>query len=587
MPKKTTSTDRLTIRHFWQVGLQDKRNLYLSFMIPLHAILINTIGPFLVGKILASLLVPQKPIAGYVVAFVFVGLGAYITNGIGFYAFFTWQPKILAYLQRECLEMLLKRGMSFHNNQVSGKMVSDAMDYPNAYNQLSVTFFTNLVPFAVMIISGITLIAYSSPPLGLLMFIMSVVAIGSGARFRTKMAPFRVRRIKASKNVTSHLADTIVNVQSVKTFAREPDELTTSDKLNEQLLRYRMSDWRRFALNGTNRIGGLLAFELAFILLLVWLVRRDPSLLATGIFAFSYTVTLTNRLFDIGTILRTTEESLTLAEPITRAMQQQPEVLDVPGATTLQASSGAIEFNDVGFHYSDGAASSNVFTHLNLKVKAGQKIGLVGPSGGGKSTITKLLLRFEDIQDGSVVIDGQDIASVTQASLREAITYVPQESLLFHRTIAENIYYGNAEATEAMVVQAAKDAYAHDFIIGLPDGYKTVVGERGVKLSGGQRQRIAIARAMLKNAPILLLDEATSALDSESEKVIQQALDELMQKRTAVVIAHRLSTIQRMDRIVVLDKGKIVEDDTHKQLLERKGLYARLWAHQSGGFIET
>ena len=587
MSQKQLSTDQLTLQHFWQVGLLFKRNFYLSFFIPLSALLINTVAPFIVGKILASLLLPHQNINGYITAFLIAGSGAYLANRIGFIGFMTWQPYVTAHLQRECLEMLLQRGMAFHNDQVSGKLVSYAIDYPNAYNQLATTFFTNLVPFAVTIVSGIAIITYSSPLLGLLMSAMSVLAIGSGVAFRHKMAPYRARRIKSNKDVISHLADTIVNVQSVKTFAHEPYELISHEKFSDKLLQSRVHDWRKFALNGTNRIGGLLVFEFAFILLLVALVHRDPTLLAAGIFAFSYTVTLTNRLFDVGNILRMIEESLTLAEPITRAMQDIPEVIDAPAAKTLQVKSGAVNLKNVHFKYNDSTATDAVFNDLTLVIRPGEKVGLVGPSGGGKSTDTKLLLRFEDIQSGSIGIDDQDIAQVTQASLRAAIAYVPQESLLFHRSVEENISYGHVGATKAMIVNAAKDAYAHDFIMSLPEGYQTVVGERGVKLSGGQRQRIAIARAMLKDAPILLLDEATSALDSESEKVIQEALGELMRGRTALVIAHRLSTIQRMDRIIVLDKGRIVEDGSHEQLLERKGLYAKLWTHQSGGFIES
>jgi len=211
---------------------------------------------------------------------------------------------------------------------------------------------------------------------------------------------------------------------------------------------------------------------------------------------------------------------------------------------------------------------------------------LVGHSGGGKTTITMLLLRFMDINDGEILIDGQNIAHVKQTELRQAIAYVPQDPALFHRSLADNIRYGRLKATDAEVRKASRLAHAEEFIGGLKDGYETLVGERGVKLSGGQRQRIAIARAMVKDAPILVLDEATSALDSESEKLIQDALWKLMEGRTTIAIAHRLSTIQRMDRIVVLDEGKIVEQGSHKELLEADGIYARLWAHQSGGFLE-
>jgi ATP-binding cassette, subfamily B, bacterial len=295
---------------------------------------------------------------------------------------------------------------------------------------------------------------------------------------------------------------------------------------------------------------------------------------------------LNNRLFDVNNMIRNIEDSLLEASPMTEIMLQTPEILDVPGASGLKVTDGAISLDDVTFHYQDSAKETGVFRNLQLDIKPGEKVGLVGPSGGGKSTLTRLLLRFEDIDSGAIRIDGQNIAGVTQDSLRRSVSYVPQEPLLFHRPISENIAYGAQHAAETKIKQAAKAAYADDFINELPKGYDTLVGERGVKLSGGQRQRIAIARAILKDAPILILDEATSALDSESEKLIQSALWELMRDKTALVIAHRLSTIQRMDRIVVLDKGKIIEQGTHKELLGHGGLYAKLWKHQSGGFLE-
>jgi ATP-binding cassette subfamily B protein len=271
---------------------------------------------------------------------------------------------------------------------------------------------------------------------------------------------------------------------------------------------------------------------------------------------------------------------------MTEILQEEPEILDKPHAKPLRVTKGELALNDVNFQYSDSAADKSVFSNLNLTIKPGEKVGLVGPSGGGKSTLTRLLLRFEDINDGTINIDSQNIAEVTQASLRQAVSYVPQEPLLFHRTIHENIAYGHQDADMDKIKKAAKQAHAHEFIEELAEGYETIVGERGVKLSGGQRQRIAIARAILKDAPILILDEATSALDSESEVLIQKALWKLMENRTAIVIAHRLSTIQKMDRILVLEGGSIVEQGTHTALLKQKGTYAKLWAHQSGGFIE-
>jgi ATP-binding cassette subfamily B protein len=375
-------------------------------------------------------------------------------------------------------------------------------------------------------------------------------------------------------------------VQTVKTFAREDNEFARHQRLSGRLRDMRMTDWGKAAIKGSNRIGILLIMQAAFVVVAYKLVQQDPSLLGVGIFAFTFTITLSNRLFDINNMLRSIEDGFLLASPMTEYMLQHPEITDKPDAKVLQVQRGAIDLTDVTFNYRNEQTEQSVFAGLDLHIRAGEKIGLVGPSGGGKTTLTRLLLRFEDIHKGTITIDGQDISAVTQASLRRVISYVPQEPLMFHRSVQENIAYGKPDATDVDIQLAAEAAHADGFIASLSDGYDTIVGERGVKLSGGQRQRVAIARAILKDAPILILDEATSALDSESEVLIQDALWKLLQDRTAIVIAHRLSTIQKMDRILVLEDGQIVEQGTHKQLLKQKGTYAKLWAHQSGGFID-
>lgn len=264
------------------------------------------------------------------------------------------------------------------------------------------------------------------------------------------------------------------------------------------------------------------------------------------------------------------------------ALMSGLEIKDKADAAPLKVNQGQINFHNVKFHYKGNEA---LFEKKSIEIQAGQKVGLVGYSGGGKSTFVNLILRLYDVTDGVIFIDGHDIRDVTQDSLHESIALIPQDPTLFQRSLMENIRYGNTNATDEEVIDAAKEAHAHEFIEKLPEGYASLVGERGVKLSGGQRQRIAITRAILKNAPILILDEATSQLDSLTENLIQQTLWELMQRKTTIVIAHRLSTLLKMDRILVFDKGKIVEDGRHDELLIKNGLYKHLWDAQVGGFL--
>ncbi len=270
-----------------------------------------------------------------------------------------------------------------------------------------------------------------------------------------------------------------------------------------------------------------------------------------------------------------------------KTLSKHIDIKDKDDAQDLQVSQGGIHFDNVSFHYGE---NKGVISNLDLNIKPGEKVGLVGRSGAGKSTLVNLLLRFHDVEEGSIKIDGQEISSVTQDSLRSKIGMVTQDTSLLHRSIRDNILYSNPNATEEDLIKATKQAHAHEFIETLTDpfgnvGYDAQVGERGVKLSGGQRQRIAISRVLLKDAPLLVLDEATSALDSEVEAAIQESLNELMQGKTVIAIAHRLSTIAQMDRLIVLDKGNIVEQGTHKELIANNGIYAQLWAHQTGGFL--
>jgi ATP-binding cassette subfamily B protein len=306
--------------------------------------------------------------------------------------------------------------------------------------------------------------------------------------------------------------------------------------------------------------------------------------IATLILIVNYSMTVMGELWDVNNIFRTINRVFGDAYEMTMILVTTNNVVDVSNAKKLSVKKGELEFDNVRFKHHD--AKEAIFDNFNLDIKPGERIGLVGVSGSGKTTLTKLLLRFADVQAGEIRIDGQDISKVQQVSLRESIAYVPQETSLFHRSIADNIAYAHPNATRAEIIRAAKLANAHEFIKDLPDGYETLVCERGIKLSGGQRQRVAIARAILKDAPILVLDEATSALDSESEALIQDALIKLMKGRTSIVVAHRLSTIASLDRIVVLENGKIIEQGSHAELIKKGGAYNKLWSRQSGAFLD-
>lgn len=580
------SINKTILRHFWRMSLHERARLAVVLIfLPINMFCFNTLVPLYIGKVLANLgnSTEATSMIPYLIVAALIGV---IANYIAFKAYMTFQARVMQRLETEALETLLKRSVGFHNNNIAGKLVSEANYYPTSYQTLTNVLIITVMPILVTLVTGTIVVLAHSLALGLLVILMTIVIIVMSVWQTSRSSNNRQMRHAARRTMIGQQADAITNSVTVKTFAQEAKEIASSKLLSGKLADLRIRDWGRAATDGSVRNAFMFSFQVAYVVLLIHLVQNDPALLAIGIFTFSYVINLTNRMHEVGTIFRTIEDALLEASDIMRLIVRTPEIVDSPNVSPITVNKGSVDLNNVSFQYNDATKDDYVFRNLNLIIKPGEKVGLVGPSGGGKSTLSRLLLRFEDIQSGTIKIDQQDIKEVAQGSLREQIAYVPQEPLLFHRTISENIAYGMPNATAKQVHAAAKNAFAYDFINELPNGFETIVGERGVKLSGGQRQRIAIARAMLKDSPVLILDEATSALDSESEKLIQEALWKLMQDRTAIVIAHRLSTIQKMDRIVVLDGGKIVEEGSHKKLLDSKGLYAKLWSHQSGGFIE-
>lgn len=574
-----------TLRLYIRATLAHKKLTVLSFLLPIGSTILAVASPFFASKIIAGI-IQDTNAANYFWLFIgSVSIGVACSK-IGVRACMEIQATVMHDLQIQAFSRLLSRSVSFFSNKIGGKLVSDVLDFSSSYSVLFIAAFIKGLGFIGTIIIGLTVLFVVSWHLALFVFFfLSSIATWTVLESKRR-SKIRFKRLAATKKLTSHISDNLVNATTVKMFASEQKEIELANSYSSKLRDLRIRDWHRATASENNRNAAIYAMQAGLLLLFMYLAKNDPSMLASGIFAFTYTLTISGRFFELNTIIRQIEESFLNASPMTNILFEEPEISDIIGAKELLVTKGAVNFHNVTFGYSDTPEKDYVFTNLSLNIKPGEKIGLVGKSGGGKSTLTRLLLRFDDITDGTIMIDEQDVATVTQASLRSAIAYVPQEPLLFHRSIAENIRYAWPGATKENIKAAAAQAYALEFIEKLPHGFDTMVGERGVKLSGGQRQRIAIARAILKDAPILVLDEATSALDSESEQYIQKSLKNLMSNRTSIVIAHRLSTIQKLDRIIVIDNGTITEQGSHDELLAQNGDYAKLWRHQSGGFIE-
>lgn len=588
--RANTSTIRKTLAIYWEEISKDKRLFWTyNIFLPINRILYLVLLPLLFSLIIQSLIQDssnwQYPTFLLMLA-TFVSIGTLLTSHLGYYMEFIHEEKISTQLTERAMNSLMAHSDQFFANRKIGTLAGDV----NTFNRSIVGFMDQVYLHALGLIvtyaASLVVIAFLSPILLIPLATVTLLVIFTSMKSATARGPIRSKRKILTAKLNGTVADILGNQQIVRYFATEHREVRRVVKersIIESVVRKEIDLVQR---EGTKRQFILFSFQIITIAACIWLYIHGNVSIAALVFTVAYLGRLTTSLFEITPIIRTIEQAFLDAANITEILSQSPEVKDTPNAQNLHVAGGSVEFKNVDFSYKDSNDDS-VIRALTLSIPAGQRIGLAGHSGGGKTTLTKLILRFADIQKGIISIDRQDISKVTQKSLRENIAYVPQEPYLFHRTLRANIAYGKPDATEEEIITAIRQANAYDFISKLPDGLDTIVGERGVKLSGGQRQRVAIARAIIKNAPILVLDEATSALDSESEKLIQDALEKLMKNRTAIVVAHRLSTISQLDRIVVLNKGSIIEDGTHTELLQKKGIYAKLWSHQSGGFIDN
>lgn len=482
---------------------------------------------------------------------------------------------------------LLKQSVSFYQNDFAGRVATKVMQTSLAVRETVTKLLDVLVYILVYFTSMVVMIAKADLRLMVPMLIWLAVYIALQVHFLPKLKKVSTEQADARSTMTGRIVDSYTNIATVKLFShtqKEAEYAKVSMKTFLQTVykQMRLVTWINVSVQVINYI---LAFSIAAVS--IWLWQGDAITVGAIAIAISLALRLNGMsqwiMWEISSLF---ENIGTVADGM-NTLSKPTDINDIDNAPALKVNHGEIDFNNVSFHYGE---NSGVIDELNLNIKPGEKVGLVGRSGAGKSTLVNLLMRFHDVESGNIAIDKQNITQVTQDSLRAHIGMVTQDTSLLHRSIRENILYGKPEASDEELEQAIINSQAYEFIQTLSDpegnmGLDAQVGERGVKLSGGQRQRIAIARVLLKNAPILLLDEATSALDSEVEAAIQESLYQLMQGKTVIAIAHRLSTIAAMDRLIVLDEGKIVEQGTHQELINNGGIYAQLWAHQTGGFL--
>lgn len=591
---RSPSTTRRTLHYYWAVT-KKHAGLFTALIIATigFVALLSYGNPYVMSLIVDR--VSAEPVAAdqvftvfgpYILALIAINFFGQVASKLQDYTMYKLEIAAAYDLATMSFDALCNQSMSFHSDRFGGTLVSQTTKFMSAYQLLleTITF-----PFLPVICSVVFTCAILIPVVpvyvAILMALLAIYACVSYYMYK-RILSLNEKAAGAQNQLSGELSDSVANILAVKTYGREDYERGLFDEANREVVK-----------RDSKRMWASLARGIITALITIVIMSVVAVFIAGGnawygitpgtlVLMFTYTYSVTNQFNFINNGLQRFNRAFGDASGMTIILDEPRLVADKPDALPLEVREGEIDFEEISFWYTDGNARTQVFDDFDLHIPAGQRVGLVGMSGAGKTTLTKLLLRLSDIQEGRILVDGQDIAETTQQSLRRQIAYVPQEALLFHRSIAENIAYGRPEAGMEEIREAARRANALEFIERLPQGFETITGERGVKLSGGQRQRIAIARALLADCPVLVLDEATSALDSESENLVQDALATLMRDRTSIVVAHRLSTVASLDRIVVLADGKVVEDGPHEALIEAGGEYAHLWSRQTGAYLE-
>ena len=562
-----------------------------SFMVVsqiIFAILTTTIAPIFVSQLLTHIVDGSATLSasiGLLIGYSLILIvGDVIAIRITIAFAFLAESRMQAHVAIKVMENLTEKSITYHSNKMSGGIVSDNNKLNGSIERFWDTLIFTAVPIVTTLLSVCIALSFLLWQYAVALAVLSLIVIVVIIKAQSSIAPISRNVAEKSSANTGFFADVISNISAVKAFAGERNELREYKK--------KVAEWRLANLKEMKSVL-LITGSFGVLMVIMNTAAFTAAILATqyhlasiGVvyLIISYTLNVVSQLWSVGNTTRSYIRIMGDAGPMIATLDEKSTLVDVENPQELKISNGTITFDAITFTHDENKEA--LFDNFSLTIKAGEKVGLVGESGSGKTSLTRLLLRFSDVEKGHILIDGQPIDNVSQTDLHQSIAYVPQEPLLFHRTLRENIAYGKSKATFEEVKKAASLSHSLEFIEKLPHSFDTLVGERGVKLSGGQRQRVAIARALLKDAPIIVLDEATSALDSQSEKLIQDSLSTLMEGRTSIVIAHRLSTIAKLDRIIVLSKGQIIEDGSHNELIRKNGMYAQLWAHQSGGFLE-
>jgi len=588
--KESPSLHRnLVLKYFWQV----MRNFKISFfMLVLGSMMSAGLDVYIPLKFLKlwnvlsmndfNLVTEAQEI---ILIILMLGMTRWIIGRITSFSNSYFQANVIAGLREQAFSYMIGHSHTFFMNNFSGSLTQKINKYARAFERLMDRLVTDGIPLVIRSVGTIVAIYSLEPKYSYILIVFVFVFLTTALIYTKLKLKYDIIAALADTKMVGVLSDSISNYSSIQLFAGHEYEKERTGGVIQEQKRATVKNW--YLWEGLGSLESLYTIATEFVIF--WLAIKDWRLGLIGIPVMvliqGYLGRLTSSLWDFSGMVRAFYDGFSDAQEMAVILNSPYEIEDKP-VKVLENVSGEVVFDNVNYIYDKN--KSKVFDDFSLKIPAGQKIAIVGSSGAGKSTFVNLLMRLFNLTSGRILIDGIDITSISQKNLREQIAFVPQSPVLFHRSLLENIRYGKRDATDKEVKEAASLARCDDFISRLPKGFDTLVGERGVKLSGGERQRVAIARAILKNAPILVLDEATSALDSESEMLIQEALHNLIKNKTTIVIAHRLSTIREMDRIVVIEKGKIVEDDTHEELINREeGVYKKLWDIQAGGFKAT